>query len=174
MFHIKKWENIRFPEGQIYEDVAIWYKILFTEDNIGLVKEVLYYYYINQAGTVRKDWTPAKLAQIKAWEDQISFFISNGNKNLLNYATMHLFQILQLHLYKISKSESVSWLEKYKYESFVRQKLRKAIFRFGGTPYYKQKKLSILSSAFPQSMWLYCAFLGKVKKFLNVLKKRKN
>ena len=62
------WDNIRFPEGQIYEDVAIWYKILFAEKRIGLVKEPLYYYFINQSSTVRSDWTPAKLKQVEAWE----------------------------------------------------------------------------------------------------------
>ena len=166
-------QELRYPVGKLYEDVLVWYKLLFAEKNIAIVRETLYYYFVRPDGIVRNAWIPAKLAQIEAWEEQVSFLASYGNRDLLNCAVMHLFQILQSQLLKISKSKSISWIERIKYRFLVRLKLHKTILRFRNTPYYLQKKLSILSSAFPVIMWFYWFFLVINRKFLNIFRKRK-
>ena len=172
LFRVSIFDSLRFPEGQIYEDVAIWYKVLFAEERIGLVREVLYYYFINSFGTVRSDWTPAKLAQVKAWEDQMTFFSAFGNKTLLDCATMHLFQILIQHIRRISESKNISQIEKRKYGHLIKKKLWRAIFRYKKAPYFKQNSIRILEIAFPRIMWLYWTFYGIKRKLSIIIKRR--
>lgn len=159
------WKDVRFPEGQIYEDVAIWYKILFNQDNIGLVEEVLYYYFINVDGTVRSDWTSAKLKQVDAWDEQIEFLSKYGNQVLLECAAGHLLDILRSQQIKVSESKAISKFEKVKYTLFLRQRLRNAIFRFRKTSYYKEKRIWFIEGAYPMIAWLYWALMRIKKNF---------
>ena len=45
------WENLRFPEGEIYEDVAIWFDI-FNASPSALTYKNLYFYRIRKGSTV--------------------------------------------------------------------------------------------------------------------------
>ena len=45
------WENLRFPVGEIYEDVAIWFDI-FNQSPTALTYENLYFYRIRAGSTV--------------------------------------------------------------------------------------------------------------------------
>ena len=160
------WKNVRFSEGHLYEDVEIWYKILFSQEKISLVKKPLYYYFINMNGTVRSDWTPAKLTQVEAWDAQINFFSEYGNQRLLDCASEHMFQILRSQQIKIQESKEVSQQEKKKYTSILRQKLRLAILRFWRTPYYRKNKMWIIEGAYPSISWLYWTFMRIKKRIL--------
>jgi len=164
-------KNIRFPEGQIYEDVAIWYKVLFKEEKIALVNEILYYYYINPDGTVQSDWMPAKLAQVRAWDAQIAFFDDIGNKDLIDCASMHYLQILVQHLRNITKSKAITWLEKKRYKSLIWRKLLQATRKYRNTPYYITHKYYVLNNLFPRIMWIYWTVYGVTRKINKTLKR---
>ena len=45
------WQNLRFPAGEIYEDVAIWFDI-FNQSQAALTYENLYFYRIRTGSTV--------------------------------------------------------------------------------------------------------------------------
>lgn len=52
--HRKCWEGLRFPEGRIYEDVAIaFYPLVKAERAVGFLDRALYNYRINQSGTTQ-------------------------------------------------------------------------------------------------------------------------
>lgn len=117
-------EHIRFPEGQIYEDVAIWYKILFSEEKIGLVKETLYYYFINTSSTVRSNWKPARLAQVKAWDEQIDFLSRYGSIPVFNFALQGICRIVKQQYNDMRASTVITDAQKRKYGRLLKRKLR--------------------------------------------------
>ena len=118
-------EHVRFPEGQIYEDVAIWYKVLFAEKELALVQEVLYYYYINPISTVRKDWKPARLAQVEAWEDQLAFIQSHCSDVVLFEALRRFSNVFKTQLSGIQSSNAITEKDRGKYSRLLRQRLKR-------------------------------------------------
>ena len=118
------WENMRFPEGQIYEDVAIWYKLLFKEEQVVLVEDVLYYYFVNPQSTVHKDWTPAKLAQIDAWENQLQFAKHHGCMPVLQTALKRFCWVYKHQCEEIAGSNKISEAEKKLYSAKLMRRLR--------------------------------------------------
>ena len=148
-------EHIRFPEGQIYEDVAIWYKILFAEEKIGLVKETLYYYYINTSSTVRSSWKPARLAQVTAWDEQILYIEKNESSAVLKEALRRYCGVIKGQTADVQASDKVSAAGKKKYLRLLRKKLR-GILRHYETE-LKQLKIysDYYSLAYPLRIRLY-------------------
>lgn len=49
LYHHSLWENYKFPEGKIYEDIRVLYKVIEQADVISTVAEPLYYYRIRGA-----------------------------------------------------------------------------------------------------------------------------
>ena len=154
------WEDIRFPEGQIYEDVAVWYRMLFRESKLALVSDALYFYYVNPDSTVRKNWTPAKLAQIYAWEDQIGYFEEIENRELLESAAIHFFQVTFGQLQLIKSTETISENEKRKYQKLLRRKLQHVLLRFHKVSFFREQDLWVYDIIYPKASWLYWTIKG--------------
>lgn len=45
LYHKSLWENIQFPEGRIYEDVAIMYKVVLSSSHVATQSKPLYNYF---------------------------------------------------------------------------------------------------------------------------------
>ena len=123
------WETMRFPQGQIYEDVAIWYKMLFREERLAYLPDSLYYYFINPASTVRKDWTPAKLAQIDAWKAQVKFLRHRGNSDVLTSAVQKMALIVGLQ-YSDVLTCRIDASDKEKYSKYIAGQMRGIVCRY--------------------------------------------
>lgn len=158
LFHRSCWETIRFPEGQIYEDVAISYKLLFSESKMALVNETLYYYTINPTSTVHSAWTPAKMAQVNAWKEQLRFFGKYGNKELLECVAVHCFQISSSQIRAIKDSSNISKKEKKHYQCEIRQLLKTIMFRYHMFKYFANHESWAFGVAFPLMIKLYRVF----------------
>lgn len=161
------WENMRFPEGQIYEDVAIWYKILFKEERVALTNDTLYYYFVNPDSTVRKEWTTAKLAQVDAWEEQIAYLEEKGIPNVLEAAWVHYCQILTIQLVSIAKAPILSLRERKHYQRVLRKKLRVSLRSCQRFHVVLKDKHWYFGEAYPRIIelyWIVCGVLGKLKK----------
>ncbi len=159
------WSDIRFPEGQLYEDVAIWYKILFAEQEIALVDEILYYYYQNSNGIVLGEWTPAKMAQIRCWDEQISYLQKKGYKETLCPINTIYVRILMSHLRQVGESSRLSKREKKHYCRILRRRLNKT---YPKSDYNHEKW--VIEQAHPIRTWIYWTtrgVLGKIKKLRN-------
>lgn len=127
LFARQCWEKIRFPEGRIYEDVAIWYKLLFAEKNIAIVHEKLYYYFINHQSTIRKEWTPAKLSQVSEWEKQIRFLQENCSRSVQKEGVWRFAWVLKTQAEDIVKSTELSNRSRNKNRSMLMQRLRRLL-----------------------------------------------
>lgn len=118
------WENVRLPEGQIFEDLAIMYRIIFSENSIAVLHATLYYYFFNQNSTVLSDWTPKRLSRLNAWEEQILYFERLGNCRVLREAIRRACGIVKHEYYAIQRSSHITDEEKEKYQNLIANRLR--------------------------------------------------
>lgn len=107
--------NIRFPEGKIYEDVSLLYKIIFFQKQIALIDEKLYYYYKRMNSTTHRDWTPNSFQRIIAWQEQESFFSQLGDNELITASVISYMNVMKIQQNEIIKSKVVTQNEKKHY-----------------------------------------------------------
>ena len=119
------WQALRFPEGQIYEDLAIWYKLLFSQEIVAIVDCVLYYYFRNLNGTMRSNWHPGMLARMDAWDAQIDFFNNRGDKELVENAVKRYCHIAYGEYHDIEQSSRLTNEEKKENQAILARKIRK-------------------------------------------------
>lgn len=122
--------SVRYPIGTLFEDVTIWIDILFSIDKIAIVDEPLYYYFQREDGITNSTWTPAKLAQIEAWEDQLSFARKHGDKSVLQTALFRYCWVYKHQCEEISISNLVSEEEKKEYRSRLLRRFRFVLFQY--------------------------------------------
>lgn len=170
LYNIECFRKIRFPEGQIYEDVAIWYKLLFAEKQIALVKEVLYYYFINENSTVRKEWTPSRFARIKAWDEQIVFLSKFDNERILKNAVSRYCWILKWHYDEVNRSSCVNAFVKNKYKYLLKLRMWKALLMFGSEIRSNGMCGHLFSWIFPRLSWCFWTMIGITNKIKRILK----
>lgn len=71
--------NIRFPIGQIYEDDAIIYNLVYLAKKVSLVNEALYYYRSDRKGTITNTCDIKIFDIFKSCNNIISFFKINNS-----------------------------------------------------------------------------------------------
>lgn len=52
LFQASLFKSLRFPEGKLYEDLAIIYPLLRSVDAVALVSAPMYYYYMHRSGSI--------------------------------------------------------------------------------------------------------------------------
>ena len=67
-------DDIRFPEGIIYEDEAIIPKILFKAKRITYTTEKLYAYFMSENSVMRSEFSLKRLDYLTAIQERISFY----------------------------------------------------------------------------------------------------
>ena len=166
LFKRECWEIVRFPVGQIFEDVAICYKLLFARNVIAFIDFPLYYYYQRSDGTTNKTWTPAKLAQIDAWEDQLRFAKQHGSKPVLQTVLKRFCWVYKHQCEEIAVSNNITEKERVRYSSRLLRRLRVILLQ------YRQelREIGIYSNyfswAFPKLnrfYWISRGIWGKLK-----------
>ena len=73
--------NIRYPAKYYFEDVSIWYKMLFKEERITIIEDVLYYYYVSPDSLTRRGWNNDWMFSIDVYKEMLSFFKYNRQWN---------------------------------------------------------------------------------------------
>lgn len=66
--------DIRFPEGEIHEDTATYYKFLYLSRKTVYINNALYFYYDNPVGTMGKPFTEKRLNEFFFFFEQADFF----------------------------------------------------------------------------------------------------
>lgn len=74
LYHKTCFQNVRFPNGRIFEDLFTTYKIIFSLQAIALINEPLYYYYQNQSSITHSCWDPRRLDELDSYEEQLCYF----------------------------------------------------------------------------------------------------
>lgn len=67
------WETIRFPEGEIYEDLAVMYKVLIAARKVVLCEQPFYVYFHRRNSTVTSTFREASVQYPK----QTEIFLAN-------------------------------------------------------------------------------------------------
>ena len=156
---------IRFPVGILFEDVSIWYKVLFKVDAVAIVDEPLYYYFQRAEGITNSVWIPAKMAQVKAWEEQLDFASRRGSIPLLDTVLTRYCWVLKRQYEEIGSSSRISESVRRKYQALMKSKMRKVLIA------YKEnlKRSGLFDWYFswdcPRLHWCYWIWKGICGKF---------
>lgn len=114
--------NLRYPVGKLHEDAFIIYKILFQYAKVVYIDAPLYAYFQSPNSIMRASWTPARLAEIEARSEQITYFETHHFDHAKVQATKELLWVLIEQLVSI---EILNNPENKKYVLYLRNLLRK-------------------------------------------------
>ncbi len=73
LFKNEMFNDVRFPEGLLFEDVRTIYKLYDKAEKIAICTKRLYYYRQRQGSIVNSGFTPAKMQQVTASEEIVTF-----------------------------------------------------------------------------------------------------
>lgn len=105
------WENMFFPEGRIFEDVALIYKILYRADKIVLTNEPKYYYRTRSGSITANKYAAEKEYQILlAFHEQCLFGIE---KNIWDNIPLKPFRTCVHLINHITAAESSAKNDEY-------------------------------------------------------------
>ena len=91
LYNKESFRELRFPEGKLYEDEYVTYKVLFEYKQIAYIDEPLYYYFSNPHGATKAKWTLKKLDKLEAIEEQIRFFKEQSFKRAYKRAIAYYY-----------------------------------------------------------------------------------
>ncbi|NME82447.1 glycosyltransferase [Clostridium sp. SM-530-WT-3G] len=79
--------NLRFPEGKLFEDVATFYKVIGNSNRISFVNEKLYYYNQGNGNSItKKKFNLKNLDLIDNVEDMLHFFCGKYSNDVVQAA----------------------------------------------------------------------------------------
>ncbi len=158
--------DIRFPEGKLWEDLATTYKLILSVSSCAVIEEELYFYFSNPLGTIQKPWTPRKLDELTAYEEQLVFFKDKEEYKRIYYALQNRYVVaLGYQYFMIRESEAPDRLN---YLRLVSRKTRYSLIKYRkhlDLPFSKHK--DVYEAAYPQLMnwyWRFRALKAKILK----------
>lgn len=166
LFHKNCFLNVRFPEGKIFEDVLIWYKMLFRFGEVAIVDAELYYYFQRSDGTTNRTWTSDKLAQIEAWEDQLTFAQKYGDKSVLQMVLRRLCWVYKHQCEEITTSNLISEKERKQYRSRLLKRMRFILLKY-------RKELKGIDIYKEYTAWAYNKLYRLYKTIKQIVQKTK-
>lgn len=102
------WENIRFPEGEIYEDFAVMYKVLLAANSVVLCDKPLYNYYHRSNSTVTGGFREALICYPKQTNEFMEYMESRYPE-YLHYAVWTHIKAVQVLLISLLKSDQATY-----------------------------------------------------------------
>lgn len=91
-------EGKRYPPGKYIEDEFLTYKLLFESQRLTVIPAPLYAYYYNPAGISKKKWIPKRMDAWEAYEQQIAFFESRGETELVKFRYRNYLESIQVNI----------------------------------------------------------------------------
>ncbi len=155
--------EIRYPAGRIHEDEFTTYKILFAYENIVVLPVALYYYFSNQEGITKSQWSIKRLDAVDALFLQIQYFFENGFGKAYFMAVKNASWAVMNASSNVITSD-LNESSKKKCLLFLRKKMRKLLRRHK-KEYPFHKNYAQYEFAFPNLMklyWLSLVILNKV------------
>lgn len=158
LIHRSLLEQYPFIEGKIYEDNAVVFKWIYTASSIAVCDNVMYFYYVNDNGTTKGNYSIRKLDWLWALEEQIKFY------KKVQYLKM--VDALGTRFIREAMREYEN-IQKYLPDKKQAEKLRRRIVRFwiSERKYVsisREETLDIFTRLYPRQIH----FLWKVKKRL--------
>ena len=166
LLDVKLFESYRFPDGKLYEDVFLMYKLFYACDEIFFVDFPLYFYFKNPESSMNSSYSLKKLDEVEAGEEQVEFFKEkNDEQNLIQsyrrlmyYYSEHIPKLMQLpegKPYAAKLKRKLAWL------LITKARLCSVSVR-NNTQYYE--------TAFPVFMYFY----WRLRKIWEIFSKKKS
>lgn len=67
-------QDIRFPEGKIYEDFLVCDKLLMETSRVVYIEKKMYFYFINPKSTTKKSWSLKSMDILEQLEKRAEFY----------------------------------------------------------------------------------------------------
>lgn len=129
LYHRSLFEKIRFPKGKLFEDVFTSYKVFLSVDKIAYVEAPLYYYFYNENGIVHQKWSPKRMDEFDAYEEQLEY-LSQHPEFIKTYKV-----IQRDYMQEISYSYFMLQQSDYEYKDYyldiLSDKMRAALKKYG-------------------------------------------
>lgn len=148
--------TIRYPNIPISEDTAIWYKIISLVDRISIVKEVLYYYYVNLGSVTNSRWDLQCTVPFDVYRESVAFFEGNKSWPHIQQFQKKQFILHISYIYYALVNSNAEYRTKKHYIRMLRNEMRSALRKYG-----KDVKLGlreypgVYETAFPYFMRFY-------------------
>lgn len=161
--------GITFPEGEVFEDPATFYKLLHKSNKISFINEKLYFYsQENSESITKRKFNLKNIVLLSHYEKMIEFFKNNGYSKEIYEAGERLYFIGAVALIGMAFN-SKSILSKSEFNEIKRALLNSInynIYENGRIKYYENNAHS--------SFKKYCYKINNVFKFfeLNRIKKK--
>ena len=159
VYRKEAFRDIRFPVGKLHEDRFTTYKLLFACDKVAEVDAPLYYYFTNENGIVHSKWTPRRLDNIEAAENQIAFLEKSKFRDAYIYTLRDCIHLITIGIKQTSGGEFKS------YNTALRKKLRSVLKEYSDILGLSFKKdFNIYKYAYPVRAKVYRRLKGTGKK----------
>lgn len=158
VFKRSLFNSIRFPEGRLFEDEYITYRIYYNCSKIVVVDDSLYYYYVNENGITQNLNLNKRFDEYDAQEERINFFKKNNCIELYHQSLLEFLHSAQWDLIACQRQKEDYHSKKG--ANFQRQYTK--IF-------YKAKQEQLIS--FWQNYDYYILALPKKRSILRIVRK---
>ena len=171
-------DDFKFPKGQVYEDSAIIYNILFEAKKIFITNEALYFYRINREGAITTTINEKIFDIFKSCDSIISY---HKSKNTFEKYYLNIEKLCMTHIFKridffyLSKNHKLkkAYADKaYMYLDTYFKNWRNSVFLKKTKSLKKNIKIIIIKNK--QLMLFYFNIPKIVKKVLKKMLKIKN
>ena len=103
LFPLKFFENVRFIEGRILEDIGVTYKLFYQAEKV-MVSEESHYYYFQRTGSImNSNFSIKKSNGIYSYEERLAFIKEKLNKDIYDRFMQQYVAIGLVYYYKIRK-----------------------------------------------------------------------
>ena len=165
LYKKKCFDDIRLPEGRIYEDNATVYKLIYMANKVSYSNDVLYYYFTNPESTVNKDFSVKRLDRLIFIQEMIEFFTENDEKELLDWTNRFCLSVIVDLYTKANKSNlDSSILKELKRKLKIHYHQEKVKYPITMKTY--PQVFEILYPRYSKYYWLFKALINKIRKCL--------
>ena len=158
--------DIRFPIGKLWEDLHTTYKLFLSTDVCAVVPQKLYFYYVNDEGIIRRNWSPKRMDEFEAYENMLAYFKSKEEYHDLYIAYQEPYIRAISYSYYMCIKSDMSESDIKHYSKLISKKMRKALhmYKKNTNICFKNDK-GVYETAYPQLMNYYW-FINNKKKQL--------
>ena len=170
LFLKELFSNIVFPEGKLYEDIFVTYKVYLQSKDVAYVPLELYYYFFNTEGIVHGAWQKGQLDEFEAF-DLLIKDLTRFKKWTNSLPVIKRSYVKEIYYsYCKEQKSDLSADEKQCYGKIIRKKMRRIL-----AMYRKEANISfseyryVYEVAYPGLMsfyWIGVAIINKCKKKL--------
>lgn len=164
LFEKKLFENdeFRFPEGILYEDSALIYRIIFSQDRIAFTDRSTYYYYQRPDSSMNAKWHPKRMAYCHVQGQQLQWLAEHRHDDCVKTCLCHYLSALHYH------QSLIRGIPEYKqYARTMRGAARNALRRYGKRCTLSlREQPQLYQAAYPRLVelyWMMNAQLSKLK-----------